>query len=137
MSIKELTISAFARSAGVTVETIRFYQRRGLIPEPSRSFGRIRRYGANDVSRVRFIKSAQALGFSLEEVAGLLRLEDGTHCNEARVAAEEKLDSVRTKLAKLKRIEGALSALVRECGEAAGKVQCPLIDALQHGPDPI
>ncbi len=132
MSMPEFTIGAFAAAAGVSVETIRFYQRRGLIRKPSRSFGRIRRYGAEDVSRVRFVKSAQGLGFSLDEVAGLLRLEDGTHCDEARVAAEEKLAGVRTKLVDLQRIEAVLGELVEECCAATGNVRCPLIDALQH-----
>lgn len=132
MSLQELTIGAFAAAAGVNVETIRFYQRRGLIREPRRSFGRIRRYGAEDVARLRFVKSAQRLGFSLEEIAGLLRLEDGTHCNEARIAAEEKLADVRSKLEHLRRIEAVLGELVDECCAATGNVSCPLIDALQH-----
>ncbi len=124
------TIGAFAADAGVTVETIRFYQRRGLVPEPKRSFGRIRRYGASDVARVRFVKSAQRLGFSLEEIAGLLRLEDGAHCAEARAAAEHKLADVRAKLADLQRIETALAQLVEECCAATGNVRCPLIALL-------
>ena len=132
MSLQELTIGAFAAAAGVHVETIRFYQRRGLIREPPRTYGRIRRYGGEDVARLRFVKSAQRLGFSLEEIAGLLRLEDGTHCDEARTAAEEKLADVRTKLADLRRIEAVLGDLVDECCAATGNVSCPLIDAIQH-----
>lgn len=132
MSTQELTIGAFAAAAGVHVETIRFYQRRGLIREPSRPFGRIRRYGADDIARVRFVRSAQGLGFSLDEIASLLRLEDGTHCDEARSAAEEKLTGVRTKLADLRRIEEVLDGLVTQCCSATGKVRCPLIDALQR-----
>ena len=132
MSMQDLTIGAFAAASDVNVETIRFYQRRGLIREPRRTFGRIRRYGAEDVSRVRFVRSAQRLGFSLEEIAGLLKLEDGTHCDEARVAAEEKLADVRTKLDDLRRIEAVLGSLVEECCAATGHVRCPLIDALQQ-----
>lgn len=132
MSQEEFTIGAFAAAADVNVETIRFYQRRGLLREPSRPFGRIRRYGADDVARVRFIKTAQGLGFSLDEIAGLLRLDDGTHCDEARVAAEEKLAGVRSKLADLRRIEAVLGELVEECCAATGNVHCPLIDALLH-----
>ena len=81
---------------------------------------------------MRFVKSAQSLGFSLDEIAGLLRLDDGTHCEEARVAAEEKLASVRLKLRDLQRIESALGALVNECRASSGRVRCPIIDALQH-----
>ncbi len=81
------------------METIRFYQRKGLLPEPDRPAGRIRRYGETDVVRVRFMKSAQRLGFSLEEIGELLRLEDGSHCEEACSLAECKLNDVRAKLA--------------------------------------
>jgi MerR family transcriptional regulator, mercuric resistance operon regulatory protein len=80
---EKLTIGAFAEAAGVNVETIRFYQRKGLLVEPDRPQGGIRRYGDVDVTRVRFVKAAQRLGFSLDEIGELLRLEDGTHCKEA------------------------------------------------------
>ena len=77
-AVESLTIGAFAKAAGVNVETIRFYQRKGLLPEPDKPYGSIRRYGEADVARVRFVKSAQRLGFSLDEVAGLLRLDART-----------------------------------------------------------
>lgn len=82
-NLENLTIGVFAKAAGVNVETIRFYQRKGLLPEPDKPYGSIRRYGEADVTRVRFVKSAQRLGFSLDEIAELLRLDDGTHCEEA------------------------------------------------------
>lgn len=132
--LENLTIGAFARAAGVNVETIRFYQRKGLLPEPDKPYGSIRRYGASDVTRVRFVKSAQRLGFSLDEVAELLKLEDGTHCDEAREQAERKLADVRIKLADLRRIERALAELVERCCAATGQVRCPLIEALQQNP---
>ncbi|MCI0221219.1 MerR family transcriptional regulator, partial [Cronobacter sakazakii] len=87
-NLENLTIGVFAKAAGVNVETIRFYQRKGLLPEPDKPYGSIRRYGAADVTRVRFVKSAQRLGFSLDEIAELLRLDDGTHCEEASSLAE-------------------------------------------------
>lgn len=127
----ELTIGAFALQAGVHVETIRYYQRKGLLPEPDKPYGSIRRYGAADVARVRFVKSAQRLGFSLDEVMGLLTLEDGTDCDAARRLAEHKLADVRGRLAELHRIEAVLAALVRDCGAAQGTVSCPVIAALQ------
>ena len=129
---QNLSIGAFAQAAGVNVETIRFYQRRGLLPAPDKPYGSIRRYGETDVARVRFVKSAQRLGFSLDEVAGLLRLDDGTRCGEARQLAEQKLFDVRCKLADLQRIESVLAALVRDCGARRGTVSCPLIAALQQ-----
>ncbi len=126
-----LTIGVLADAAGVNVETIRFYQRKGLMHEPCRPPGGIRRYGESDLARVRFIKSAQRLGFSLDEVGDLLELEDGSHCTEARGQAERKLADVRARLADLGRIEVALQGLVERCGAARGNVRCPLIAALQ------
>ena len=115
----------------VNLETIRFYQRKGMMREPERSQGSIRRYGESDLARVRFIKSAQRLGFSLDEIAVLLKLEDETHCSEARSMAELKLVSVREKLADLQRIESVLNQLVGRCASARGAVACPLIASLQ------
>lgn len=126
-----LGIGALARAAGVNVETIRYYQRRGLLPQPERPWGGIRRYGEAELSRLRFIKAAQRLGFSLEEVAELLRLEDGAHCQEARALAEGKLADVRQRLADLQRMEAALARLSAACGGARGRVSCPLIAALR------
>ena len=125
-----LPIGAFAAAAGVNVETIRFYQRKGLLPEPRRAYGSIRRYGEADVARVKFVKSAQRLGFSLEEIAGLLTLEDGRHCADARVVAEQKLEDVRAKLGDLRRIESVLAQLVERCCASRGTITCPLIAAL-------
>lgn len=128
-----LTIGAFAMAAGVNVETIRFYQRKGLLAEPDRPLGSIRRYGGADVTRVRFVKTAQRLGFSLEEIAELLRLEDGAHCNEASALAEHKLIGIREKLADLARMESVLSELVCACHARRGSISCPLIASLQRG----
>ena len=127
-----LTIGAVAKAAGVNVETVRFYQRRALLPEPDRPHGSSRRYGDKDVARVKFVKAAQRLGFSLDEVAGLMTLDDGAHCAEARQLAEGKLADVRAKLKDLRRIESLLNGLVRECGSRRGRVSCPLIAALQR-----
>lgn len=127
-----MTIGRLASMAGVGIETIRFYQRKGLLPEPAKPLGGIRRYAATDVRRVRFIKSAQGLGFRLDEIDGLLKLEDGAHCDEARTLAEHKLADVRRKLADLARIESALAALVAQCCTVTGEVKCPLIASLQE-----
>ena len=130
-NLQSLTIGVFARAAGVNVETIRFYQRKGLLPEPDKPYGSIRRYGETDVTRVRFVKSAQRLGFSLDEIADLLRLDDGAHCDETRHLAEHKLQDVREKLADLTRMETVLSELVCACHARKGDVSCPLISSLQ------
>lgn len=126
-----LTIGSLAEAALVNLETIRFYQRKGLMPEPERAQGSIRRYGRSDLARVRFIKSAQRLGFSLDEIGELLKLDDGTHCREARKLAELKLVNVREKLADLQRIESVLDQLVDRCASARGAVACPLIASLR------
>lgn len=127
-----LTIGAFARVVGVNVETIRFYQRKGLLLEPNKPYGSIRRYGETDVRRLQFVKSAQRLGFSLDEIAELLRLEDGTHCEEASVLAERKLHDVRQKLADLVCMETALANLIADCHAQRGKLSCPVITSLQN-----
>jgi MerR family mercuric resistance operon transcriptional regulator len=128
---EQLTIGRLAAMAAVNVETIRFYQRKGLLSAPTRRYGGIRRYGAAELSRVTFIKSAQRLGFSLGEISELLVLEDGTHCREARDQAERKLSDVRAKLADLRRIERVLGDLVARCSAAKGRVTCPLIESLR------
>jgi MerR family mercuric resistance operon transcriptional regulator len=125
-----LTIGALATAAGVSVETIRFYQRRGLLSEPGRPLSGFRRYGNVYVARVRFIKAAQRLGFTLEEIAELLKLEDGTRCGEARLLAERRLRDVRERLANLRRVESALNQVVAECSTARGTTRCPLITSL-------
>jgi MerR family mercuric resistance operon transcriptional regulator len=127
-----LTIGSLADAAGVSVEAIRFYQRKGLLPEPDRPLGGIRRYGGADLARVRFIKAAQRLGFTLLEVAELLKLEDGTRCSDARRLAEERLRDVRERLANLQTIESALLQLVTRCRETRGSIKCPLIASLQQ-----
>lgn len=125
------TIAGLAKSADVHVETVRFYQRKGLLAEPVRPLGGIRRYGEVDTARIRFIKSAQKLGFSLDEISTLLTLEDGTQCQAASKIAQQKLIEVRTKLANLKRMEKTLEKLLGECKKGQGQVCCPLISSLQ------
>lgn len=126
-----ITIGALAQAAGIGIETIRFYQRRGLLAEPVRPYGSVRRYGAADLRRLRFVRRSQELGFSLDQVAELLQLQDGTHCDEARALAESKLHEVRRRLEDLQAMADALTELVDGCRAAEGQVKCPLIDSLQ------
>ncbi|HUY02939.1 MAG TPA: Hg(II)-responsive transcriptional regulator [Rhodocyclaceae bacterium] len=133
IDLDNVSIGAFAKAAGIGVETIRFYQRKRLLPEPKRPPGGIRRYGRADVARVKFIKSAQRLGFSLDEVAQLLTLEDGTHCNEAAQFAARHLADVRARLKDLKRMETVLFRLVAQCDSHYGTIACPLIASLHRG----
>ena len=131
-TVDNLTIGGLAKAAGVSVETIRFYQRRDLLVEPDRPLGGIRRYNPADVARIVFIKSAQRLGFSLNEVAGLLKLSDGSQCDEARTFAEHKLTDVQNRIADLRRIELALQELISRCQTSQSEVKCPLIAALEE-----
>ena len=128
--MSELTIGSLADEAGVNVETIRYYQRRGLMPEPDRPAHGYRRYGATTVKRVRFIKRAQALGFTLEEIGGLLKLDEAHACAETRELASHKLQTIETKLADLVAMRKALTALLCQCDAGAMKGNCPIIHAL-------
>lgn len=130
MAEKELTIGPLAAAAGINVETVRYYQRIGLMPVPKKAPGGIRRYGAAELSRLRFIKTAQGLGFTLEKIADLVKLDDGTHCKEAHDIAEQKLDAVRARLRDLQRIEKSLMRLAHQCETRRGAIRCPLIDNL-------
>lgn len=127
----QYTIGTLARETGVNVETIRFYQRRGLIEQPLRPPGGIRRYTHGHARRLRFVKEAQGLGFSLDEILDLLALEDGRHCREAEQLGCKKLDIVRSKIAQLRRVESLLSALTDQCHRNSSKACCPLIAALE------
>lgn len=132
-----LTIGHMAAETGVGVEAIRYYQRRGLLPEPKRTDGRIRRYGSREIDRLRFIKAAQKVGFSLDEIGILLQLDDGSGCAQARKLALHKLVEVRARIDSLGRLERVLSELVGRCESSRGRVACPLIAALSssEGPD--
>jgi MerR family mercuric resistance operon transcriptional regulator len=126
----ELTIGRLANAASVNVETIRYYQRRGLVDEPDKPLGWHRRYASSAVSRVRFIKRAQQLGFTLEEVTSLLRLEDGQNCRETRLLAEHKLAVIEERIADLNRMRRMLKGLVGECVSGKRPRSCPIIATL-------
>lgn len=128
----QLTIGALAEGAAVTVEAVRFYQRRKLLPEPRKPLGGIRRYDGAVLARLRFIKAAQRLGFCLEDVGELLELDDGSSCRQVREKAERKLGEVRGKLAELSRIEGVLADLVARCRVESGRMRCPVIAELHE-----
>jgi MerR family transcriptional regulator, mercuric resistance operon regulatory protein len=127
---EHLTIGRLAKAAGVNIETIRYYQRRGLLDEPSKPLGGYRRYAPSAATRVRFIKRAQQLGFTLEEVTGLLRLEDGQSCRETRLLAEHKLELIETRITDLTRMRRLLKGLIAECGEGRRARSCPIIATL-------
>lgn len=126
----ELTIGQLATAAGVNVETIRYYQRLGLLDEPEKPAGGHRRYPAEQVKRLRFIKRAQALGFTLTEVAALLTLEQANACTETRDLALRKRELIEAKIKDLEQMHLALSQLVRQCDGGQDGAACPIIDVL-------
>jgi MerR family mercuric resistance operon transcriptional regulator len=128
--MQNLTIGALAKAAGVGVETVRYYQRRGLLEAPRRPAGSVRRYGEDTVGRLRFIRRAQALGFTLGEIGELLRLERTPDCGRAQRLASEKLASVEAKLADLGRMRRRLRALVAACAAGRDPRSCPIVVSL-------
>ena len=127
----EMTIGKLAQASGVHIETIRYYQRRGLLPEPARPAGSVRRYGTGTVARLGFIRRAQELGFTLEEVKALLRLGETPNCRDARSLAAKKLSLVESRLAGLARMRTALRSLIVQCDRGGARC-CPIIESLQR-----
>ena len=125
-----MTIGQVAGKADVHIETIRYYQRIGLVSEPVRPPGGIRHYDDNAVARLRFIRRSQQLGFSLDEVRNLLALEDGLNCRDTRLLAEKKLEVFASRLADLRRMQKQLRKLIAECESGKRPRACPIIAAL-------
>ena len=130
MNNESMTIGRVAVAADVHLETIRYYQRLGLVGEPPRPLGGIRRYDETTVARLRFIKRAQQLGFALDEVRQLLALEDGQSCRETRALAEKKLSIIDARLADLRRMQKLLKSLIAECDSGKRPRACPIIATL-------
>lgn len=126
--------SQVAMEAGVNVQTLRYYERRGLLPEPERSESGYRSYGREAVPTVRFVKRAQQLGFSLEEIDSLLDLAAGgpSHCASAKSLAAQKLGQLEQKIADLSAMRDSLRQLVATCDRTRNLRICPLIDAIEH-----
>jgi len=131
-----LTIGRLAREGGVSVETIRYYQRRGLFEEPERparggAAGSVRRYGPEHVHRLRFIRSAQAAGFTLDQIGELLRLDATDDRSRARALATEQIAVLDRRIADMTAARDALRRLASECG-ASDVGPCPIISAFDH-----
>ncbi len=109
-----MTIGGLARTAGVNIETIRYYQRRGLLSKSRKPLGGVRRYSTEILNRLRFIKRAQELGFTLREIGELLKLGD-RFCNETRAIAEHRLTDIETRIRDLESMRVILSKLIRTC----------------------
>tara|TARA_B110000211_G_C14092839_1_gene560252 strand:+ start:2286 stop:2672 length:387 start_codon:yes stop_codon:yes gene_type:complete len=124
------TISKVASELGINIETVRFYERRGLIDQPIKPEVGYRHYPDDTVNRIRFIKRSQELGFTLDEIANLLSLNDKP-CSQVQELAEQKLSAVKEKMADLQRLEKALNGLLVQCNNNEDDNRCPIIESLQ------
>ena len=130
-SAESLTIGRLARAADVGVETIRYYQDRKLLPVPE-STGAFRQYPTSLVERIRFIRRAQELGFSLDEVKELLQLEDGSDRRSIRRLASTRLAQIEAKLADLKRMQRVLKGVLTQCEHTSANLPCPIIGSIRE-----
>jgi len=126
------TIGGLAKAAGVGVETVRYYQRRGLLPEPPRPQGEVRRYGEADAKRLKFIRSAQAAGFTLNEIKELLDLDASDDRARARELARARVEAIDEKIAALHEAREALAGLAKACATTRGG-PCPILGAFEAG----
>lgn len=132
--MKRLTIGQMAREAQVNVETVRYYERRGLLPEPLRRKSGYRQYTQEDLARLRFIKRAQGLGFTLQEIAELLALRvdpDKTGEDSIKPQAEARIADIAEKIRRLQRMKKVLAGLVAACEARAPTRECPILEALE------
>lgn len=132
--METMTISQLARAANVNLETIRYYERRGLIPEPPRNDSGHRQYSPDDLTRTKFIRCAQALGFSLKEILEMLslRMEPGTTCGDIKAKVESKIEDVEQKITDLRQMRRALLDLVAKCTGKGPVGNCPIIEILDR-----
>lgn len=131
-----MTIGKLALAAGVGVETIRFYERKGIIRQPAKQDGKFRYYSSDEAARIRFVKRAQELGFTLREVKELLELQSKRKITgaEVRVKADEKIKEIQKKIADLSEMEASLSRLSEVCGEGAQAIrECRVFDCFTKG----
>lgn len=127
--VHSLTIGKLAAAGGVGVETIRFYQRKDLLKQPTRESG-IRRYGSDDLRRLRFIKQAQNAGFTLEQIKELLNLDAGEDRSRARELAQVRIEALTAKITDLEGARDALRRLARECSRGSGG-PCPILTSFE------
>jgi len=126
-----LTIGRLARAAGVNVETVRYYQRVGLLEEPPRPTGGYRTYPPDTVERIRFIKRAQKLGFRLQEIRELLELGEAS-CRDVQQRARRKREQIDRQIADLQALRDTLDTLIRTCEERGESRACPIVESLQR-----
>ncbi len=135
--IKPLTIGQVAKQAGVGVETIRFYERKRLIDQPQGKEAGYRHYPQEVIGRIKFIKNAKELGFSLKEISELLnlRIDPATTCADVRKKAMDKINDVEAKIGELENIKKALTELASICVGSGPTSECPILDAFEKQRD--
>ena len=128
-----LTIGKVARGAGLAIDTVRYYEREGLLAKPARTSCGYRQYSADAVTRLRFIRQAKELGFSLREIKELLslRVEAGRSCADVRARAERKIADVEQRISTLTRMKRALAKLASSCSGRGPTSECPILEALE------
>lgn len=132
--METMTISGVARRAGVGVETIRFYEREGLLAEPGRTPSGYRKYPPAAVRRVRFIRRAKELGFTLKEIREILdlRVDPGSTCSDVRQRARDKICDIEERIASLGRMKSALERLAEKCRGRGLISECPILEELER-----
>ena len=128
---KAMTVGQLAEAAGVGVETVRYYQRRGLLTTPAKPLAGRRNYGDDALEQIMFIRRAQQLGFSLQEIAGLLEIADGRGCATGRAMAQGKVDELTERIAELERMRRKLRTAVKACDANPRGAPCPFIASLK------
>lgn len=130
---RPLTVGDVARQAEVNVQTVHYYERRGLLPRPQRNASNYRVYPSDTPQRIRFVQRAQGLGFSLKEISELLslRARSGARCADVLSRSEAKIAAIDEKVRTLTSMRNALAQLMSECGGSGSLSRCPILDAMQ------
>ena len=131
--MKQLTIGKVAERAGVGIETVRFYEREGLLEQPTRTSSGYRQFDEDVIRRLAFISRAKELGFTLNEIKELLslRIDPDTCCEDVKAKADEKIEDIEAKIATLRRMKKALVQLTKACNEREPTAECPILKALE------
>ena len=132
--MRNLTVGQVAKRAGVGVETVRFYERKGLLEEPDRRDSGYRQYGQEVIVRLRFIRKAKELGFTLKEIKELLslRIDPTVTCGDVKARAEAKITDIENRISTLECMKQALVRVTETCQGNGPTSQCPILDALEH-----
>lgn len=135
--METLSIGQLAKACDVNIQTIRYYERQGLLPEPERRLSGYRMYSPDYVQRIRFIKRAKELGFTLKEISDLLslRVDRKTSCADVKKRADSKIIDMEEKIQSLQRMKSALEALAATCGEGGPRGECPILEFLEGEQD--